>query len=85
MAEDYGFTPEEMAVDDNLGYPKAYRKLCRNRGFGAYSHGPPFTFIPYALQEDEVSKWVNFFNPLFAFVVKKKTFGENEFWVMLIE
>ena len=56
MAEDYGFTKEEMAVSENLGYPKAYAKLCRDRGFSPYSHGPPFTFIPYALQEEEVRK-----------------------------
>ncbi|KAG4947900.1 hypothetical protein AAZX31_15G011400 [Glycine max] len=52
-AEDYGFLPEEMAVNENLGYPKAFAKLCRDRGFGPYSHGPPFSFIPYALSEDE--------------------------------
>lgn len=55
-AEDYGFLPEEMAVNENLGYPKAFAKLCRDRGFGPYSHGPPFSFIPYALSEDEVNK-----------------------------
>ncbi|KAJ1429101.1 hypothetical protein SESBI_08454 [Sesbania bispinosa] len=58
MAEDYGFTftPEEMTINDNLGYPKAYEKLCRDRGFGPYSHGPPFSFMPYALQEDEAER-----------------------------
>ncbi|KAL2332423.1 hypothetical protein Fmac_020004 [Flemingia macrophylla] len=50
-AEDYGFAPEEMTVNENLGYPKAFAKLCRDRSFSPYSHGPPFTFIPYALQE----------------------------------
>ncbi|XP_061347098.1 uncharacterized protein LOC133292668 [Gastrolobium bilobum] len=56
MAEDYGFAPEEMTVNENLGYPKAYSKLCCDRGFSPYSHGPPFTFIPYGLQEDEVER-----------------------------
>jgi hypothetical protein len=28
-AQDYGFTSEEIAVNDNLGYPKPYAKLCR--------------------------------------------------------
>lgn len=54
--EDYGFAPDEMVVNENFGYPKAFAKLCRDRGFGTYSHGPPFTFIPYALQEHEVNK-----------------------------
>ncbi|XP_019436389.1 PREDICTED: trichohyalin-like isoform X2 [Lupinus angustifolius] len=56
MAEDYVFTPEEMAVNENLGYPKAYAKLCRDRGFTPYTYGPPFTFTPYALHEDEASR-----------------------------
>ncbi|KAF7843298.1 golgin subfamily A member 6-like protein 22 isoform X3 [Senna tora] len=56
MADDYGFTPEEMAVNDNLGYPKAYAKLCRDRCFNPYSHGPPFTFMPYALHDDEAAR-----------------------------
>ncbi|KAH0982691.1 hypothetical protein GBA52_009868 [Prunus armeniaca] len=44
MAFDYSFTADEMAIDDGLGYPKAYAKLCRDRSAGPYSHGPPFTF-----------------------------------------
>lgn len=55
MAADLLFTEEEMAIDEGLGYPKAYGKLCRDRGFGPYSHGPPFTFTPYALQQNEVT------------------------------
>ena len=61
-AEDYGFLPEEMAVNENLGYPKAFAKLCRDRGFSPYSHGPPFTFIPYVLPEDEVNKQIGSFS-----------------------
>ncbi|KAK6162561.1 hypothetical protein DH2020_002402 [Rehmannia glutinosa] len=45
-----------MAVDDGLGYPKAYAKLCRDRSFGPFSHGPPFTFTPYALVQQEDSR-----------------------------
>ncbi|KAI4355699.1 hypothetical protein L6164_004447 [Bauhinia variegata] len=56
MAEDYEFAPDEMMVNENLGYPKAYAKLCRDRGFGPFSHGPPFTFMPYALQQDEAAR-----------------------------
>lgn len=49
-----GFTEEEIAVDEGLGYPKAYVKLCRDRDLSPYSHGPPFTFTPYTLQQREV-------------------------------
>lgn len=59
MAADCAFTEDDMAVDEGLGYPKAYAKICRDRsasGVGLYSHGPPFCFTPYPLQEDEVSK-----------------------------
>jgi len=54
MAIDVPFTEEEMAVDCGLGYPRAYAKLCRDRSFGPYSHGPPFTFTPYSLQPHQV-------------------------------
>ncbi|KAK9266283.1 hypothetical protein L1049_001804 [Liquidambar formosana] len=53
MAADISFTEEEMAIDEGLGYPKAYAKLCHDRGLGPYIHGPPFTFTPYALQPHE--------------------------------
>lgn len=70
MAQDYGFTftSEEMVVNDNLGYPKAYAKLCRDRGFTPYSHGPPFNFLPYALHDDEVP-----ICSFFVFVIKIET------------
>ncbi|XP_042482680.1 uncharacterized protein LOC122063084 [Macadamia integrifolia] len=47
------FTEEEMVVDDGLGYPKLYAKLCRDPHLSPYSHGPPFTFIPYSFQHQE--------------------------------
>ncbi|XP_062194374.1 uncharacterized protein LOC133897599 [Phragmites australis] len=48
------FTEEEKAVDDALGYPKAYARLCRGGAVGLpYSHGPPQAFFPYALQPHE--------------------------------
>ncbi|KAK4414652.1 hypothetical protein Salat_2878200 [Sesamum alatum] len=56
MANNVVFTDEEMAVDECLGYPKAYAKLCRDRSFGPFSHGPPFTFTPYALPQQEDSR-----------------------------
>ncbi|KAL0397737.1 UNVERIFIED_CONTAM: hypothetical protein Scaly_0222100 [Sesamum calycinum] len=56
MANNLVFTGEELAVDECLGYPKAYAKLCRDRSFGPFSHGPPFTFTPYALPQSEDSR-----------------------------
>ncbi|CAN4088896.1 unnamed protein product [Withania somnifera] len=54
MAGDLVFTPEEMVIDQGLGYPKAYAKLCKDQSFGPFSRGPPFTFTPYALPQHEV-------------------------------
>ncbi|MCD7450808.1 hypothetical protein HAX54_008551 [Datura stramonium] len=54
MAGDLVFTPEEMVIDQGLGYSKAYAKLCKDRSFGPFSRGPPFTFTPYALPQHEV-------------------------------
>ncbi|KAL5716477.1 hypothetical protein ACHQM5_018162 [Ranunculus cassubicifolius] len=56
MAGKVFFTDEEMAVDDCLGYPKAYAKLCRDPHLNPYSHGPPFTFTPFALPNQELSR-----------------------------
>ncbi|XVF24875.1 hypothetical protein REPUB_Repub13aG0165000 [Reevesia pubescens] len=53
MAVDYAFTQEEMVIVEGLGYPRAYAKICRDRSLGPYNHGPPFTFMPYALQQNE--------------------------------
>ncbi|KAE8793375.1 hypothetical protein D1007_31959 [Hordeum vulgare] len=58
------FMEEEMAVDDVLGYPKAYARLCRagTRG-GAlclpYTHGSPGAFLPYVLQTHEAAPTAN--------------------------
>nr|GMC77661.1 titin homolog isoform X2 [Ipomoea batatas] len=43
MAGHQAFTAVEMAVDEGLGYPKAYAKLCKDP-----SLSPPFTFVPSA-------------------------------------
>ncbi|KAF6166956.1 hypothetical protein GIB67_030649, partial [Kingdonia uniflora] len=56
MATILAFTDEEMVVDDGLGYPKAYGKLSRDPQLNPYTHGPPFTFTPYALQHQETSR-----------------------------
>lgn len=49
-----GFTEEGMAVDDGLGYPKAYAKLCRTPSvLNPYANGPPFAFLPYTLKPQE--------------------------------
>ncbi|KDP37158.1 hypothetical protein JCGZ_06214 [Jatropha curcas] len=56
MEVDFSFKEEDMVVDDGVGYPKAYAKLCRDRGAGTYTQGPPFTFTPSALQQHEILK-----------------------------
>ncbi|XP_074577575.1 uncharacterized protein LOC141834008 [Curcuma longa] len=50
-----GFAEEGgMAVDDGLGYPKAYAKLCRTPSvLNPYANGPPFAFLPYTLKPQE--------------------------------
>ncbi|KAH7652116.1 hypothetical protein IHE45_20G100900 [Dioscorea alata] len=48
------FSEEEMTIDEGLGYPKAYAKLCRSHNaFEPYSQGPPSIFVPYTLQPQE--------------------------------
>lgn len=66
---EFGFHEEDMVVDEGLGYPKAYAKLCRDGcNVGAYSHGPPFTFTPYALHQHEVIQIkITFFLSLYGF------------------
>lgn len=54
MTTDYIFSEDDMVVDEGVGYPKAYARICRDRGVGLYTHGPPFCFRPYSLQPDEV-------------------------------
>ncbi|XP_058074611.1 uncharacterized protein LOC131223281 [Magnolia sinica] len=54
MATKFSFTEEEMAIDEGLGYPRAYEKLCRNPHlFNSFNQGPPFTYIPYVLPNQE--------------------------------
>ena len=54
MAVAYAFTKEDMRVDQNLGYPRSYAKLCNDTSISPYSHGPPLCFIPYTLPPQEV-------------------------------
>lgn len=59
MADNCLFSEVEMAIDEAVGYPQAYAKLCRDRQAGLYTHGPPFTFTPYSLKKREVQyKWI---------------------------
>lgn len=53
-AEDLMFSEDEMRVDQGLGYPIAYSKLCKDPSFWSYSHGPPFTFTPYSQSHNQV-------------------------------
>ncbi|XP_042038506.1 myosin-9-like [Salvia splendens] len=75
MAKDFLFTEEEMGVDEGLGYPKAFAKLCRDRSVGPFSNGPPYTFTPYALsqQEDARAKELDEMFPLTDPEVKPTT------------
>ncbi|KAI9401821.1 hypothetical protein POPTR_001G175500v4 [Populus trichocarpa] len=55
MAADYAFKEEDMEIDEGFGFPRAYAKLCRDHGVvGTYTHGPPFAFTPYAMQQHEI-------------------------------
>lgn len=58
-AEDFMFSEDEIRVDQGLGYPIAYSKLCKDRSFSPFSHGPPFTFTPYSLSHNEVLRVKN--------------------------
>ncbi|KAL5975234.1 hypothetical protein ACLOJK_031913 [Asimina triloba] len=50
----FSFTEDEMEIDEGLGYPRAYARLCRNPHlFLSYDHGPPFTYLPYTLPAQE--------------------------------
>ncbi|KAB1218628.1 hypothetical protein CJ030_MR3G026508 [Morella rubra] len=54
MAYEYAsFTEDELAVNESVGYPRAYLKLCRDHSVGPYCRGPPFTYTPYSLEQDE--------------------------------
>ncbi|KAM7253963.1 hypothetical protein ACFE04_031645 [Oxalis oulophora] len=56
MAYECGFSDEDLAVDEHLGYPKAYAKIARDRGFSPFNAGPPFTFTCYTLQDHEETR-----------------------------
>ncbi|XP_010249952.1 PREDICTED: uncharacterized protein LOC104592328 [Nelumbo nucifera] len=56
MATRLVFSEEDMTVDEGLGYPKAYAKLCRDSHLNPYCNAPPSTFIPYVLPDHEASR-----------------------------
>ncbi|XP_043698715.1 trichohyalin-like [Telopea speciosissima] len=56
MAARSSLKEEDLVVDDGLGYPRLYAKLCRDPLLTPYNHGPPFTFIPYSFQPQEDSR-----------------------------
>ena len=53
-------TEEERVVDNQLGYPRGYGKLCRHAYIQMqglitpYTEGPPQRFQPYSPLEEEV-------------------------------
>ncbi|XP_024015609.1 LOW QUALITY PROTEIN: cingulin [Eutrema salsugineum] len=55
MLGDYGITEEDMVIEEAQGYPRAYAKICRDFDALPYRNGPPFTFIPYILQQPNES------------------------------
>ncbi|XP_013619304.1 PREDICTED: trichohyalin-like isoform X2 [Brassica oleracea var. oleracea] len=56
MLGDYDITEEDMVIDKAQGYPIAYAKICRDFAASPYRNGPPFTFMPYILQQNESSR-----------------------------
>jgi hypothetical protein len=53
---------EERVVDQELGYPRCYGKLCRRAFAGSdvgfftpFIAGPPQRFVPYSLPAEDVS------------------------------
>ncbi len=56
-------TDEEKAVDEELGYPHGYAKLCRHAAaqlqglLTPFTEGPPQRFLPYAPQTEDVSSF----------------------------
>ncbi|XP_022714893.1 uncharacterized protein LOC111274482 [Durio zibethinus] len=71
MAIDCGFADEEMVIDEGLGYPRAYAKICRDRSLGPYNHGPPFTFMPYAFQQCDESLRAKELDQMFSIIDPK--------------
>ncbi|XP_010503155.1 PREDICTED: uncharacterized protein LOC104780351 [Camelina sativa] len=53
MLEEYGITEEDLVIEEAQGYPRAYAKICRDFDVFPYRNGPPFTFTPYILQQNE--------------------------------
>ncbi|CAH8337543.1 unnamed protein product [Eruca vesicaria subsp. sativa] len=56
MLGEYDITEEDMVIDEAQGYPIAYAKICRDFNTFPYKNGPPFTFTPYILQQNESSR-----------------------------
>ncbi|KFK38901.1 hypothetical protein AALP_AA3G175600 [Arabis alpina] len=53
MLDDYGINEEDLVIEEAQGYPRAYAKICRDFDASPYRNGPPFTFMPYILQQNE--------------------------------
>ncbi|XP_038881153.1 titin homolog isoform X2 [Benincasa hispida] len=81
MADNCLFSEEDMAIDEAVGHPQAYAKLCRDRQAGLYTHGPPFTFTPYSLKKretataKELDQLFPIINPKAKPTAKPKLFG----------
>ncbi|EPS74458.1 hypothetical protein M569_00294, partial [Genlisea aurea] len=85
-ANDFGFRTEELTVDERLGYPEAYAKICRARAIGPFRRGPPFTFVPYELphQEDLRKKEMDDLFPIIDSDGGEKLTGNPKIFVNLL-
>ncbi|PON66392.1 trichohyalin [Parasponia andersonii] len=84
MAVDYAFADEDMEIDETVGYPRAYARLCRDRGAGPYGHGPPFTFMPYCLHEHEFVRAMELDHIFPIIDPKAKQTGKPKLFVSLL-
>ncbi|KAM7258552.1 hypothetical protein ACFE04_014293 [Oxalis oulophora] len=84
MATDYTLSDQvdmNMIIDQHLGYPKAYAKLCRDRNASPYNVGPPFSFTCYALQPhkamraEELDQMFPFIDPKAKSTAKTKIYS----------
>uniref|UniRef100_A0A7N0TJG6 Uncharacterized protein n=1 Tax=Kalanchoe fedtschenkoi TaxID=63787 RepID=A0A7N0TJG6_KALFE len=76
MAAELVLPANELVVDEGLGYPRAYAKLCRGGSYSSHSNGPPSAFLPYALQPEEAAR-ASEFDRLFPIVDPDATPATN--------
>uniref|UniRef100_A0A7N1A8W3 Uncharacterized protein n=1 Tax=Kalanchoe fedtschenkoi TaxID=63787 RepID=A0A7N1A8W3_KALFE len=60
MAAELVLPANELVVDEDLGYPRAYARLCRDGSYSSYRNGPPSAFLPYALRSEQAARATEF-------------------------